>query len=578
MVQARCFYPQAFQRRSRWGGERCWTSFGDSTFDMGDGGDFFVANAELLVEAGRMKGQRFQVPEGRTVAIGRSIRSDIQIPDRGASRIHCRLTNGPDGAVLTDLGSSNGTLVNGKLIESTALSPGDLICIGSFEMRFGLVASGDAPEGVKKLPETTIDLVKGKVGAASVRKRYDSTAATLSTERSRNAEVARLQARLGIICDMASTINSEIRVEAVYDAAARAILAISAADRSAIVMLDETSGEPVPVATYSGSNKKSETSFPLSRTILDETLRQGVSVISSDAADDDRFKAGASIVMQNIRGVMCVPLRTEEKIIGAIYVDSSTGHTIFSENELVLLAAIGHQVGVAVERVRLIDDLEKLFVGAMHTVIASIEAKDAYTRGHSERVTAYALMISDELHLSGPERSVVELAGVLHDVGKIGVPEVVLLKPGKLSGEELAVIRKHPEDGVHIIRNMPQIDRIVSFSDISDAVLHHHEAFEGSGYPHCLKGAEIPLASRILAVADTFDAITSDRPYRKAGTPAKAAAIIDECAGSQFDPDIAAAFLRVHERGDTVRLDEVKGRFRITRKFAAINTDTQVAN
>ncbi len=536
------------------------------------GGGLRVADAELIVESGRLKGQRFRIEEGQVVAVGRSIRSDIQIPDQGVSRLHCRLTNTEEGPQLIDLGSSNGTLVNGVPAQTVGLREGDRIGIGSSVLRLTLVqeplAGGHA--GPRKLPDTTVDLVGEQLGQPAVKKQYDTRGATITPDKTDSPQLARARRRLAIICEMGNTIYAEVNMDAILDAAAEAILAISGAERSAIVLINQETGEPEPVATHTLDCQADPGAFPLSRTILDEALRQGVSLISSNAADDDRFKAGVSVVMQNIHGVMCVPLRTDEKIIGAIYVDSRSGTTQFTEAELSLLAAVGHQVGVAIERARLIEDLETLFIGAMHTLVATIEAKDPYTRGHSERVTAYALMLARELKLSGPERYAIELAGVLHDVGKIGVPEAVLQKPGRLNDEEFASIRRHPDEGVRIIENMPEIDRIVHMGDIVESVRHHHERFDGTGYPSGLAGTEIPLSARILAVADTFDAMTSDRPYRAARDPREAMETIAECAGTQFDPAVAKAFQAVYGRGDTARPEAVGGRFRITRALSAV--------
>ena len=270
---------------------------------------------------------------------------------------------------------------------------------------------------------------------------------------------------------------------------------------------------------------------------------------------------------------MCVPLRAEEKILGAIYVDSLSIASLFTETELALLSAVGQQAGMAIERARLVRDLENLFVGAMHTLVATIEAKDPYTRGHSLRVTALSLLLSAEMELTFDERCAVELAGVLHDVGKIAVPEALLRKPAALSEEEFAVIQRHPSDGARIIRNMPELDRIVRMADVLAAVEHHHERYDGKGYPGRLRGEAIPRIARILAVCDTFDAITSDRPYRRARASEAALAVLEENAGAQFDPACVRSFAQLYQRGAMKALDKVVGRFRVTAAMlpAAIN-------
>jgi HD-GYP domain-containing protein (c-di-GMP phosphodiesterase class II) len=170
-------------------------------------------------------------------------------------------------------------------------------------------------------------------------------------------------------------------------------------------------------------------------------------------------------------------------------------------------------------------------------LIRTLEAKDFYTRGHSQRVTLYSVAIAEELGVTGQELENLYRASVLHDLGKIGVREAVLNKPGKLTEEEFADIICHPETAVRILEPIP------FFRPLLPAILHHHERFDGKGYPSRLVGKNIPLASRIMTIADTFDAMTSTRAYRKALPVADAIAEIRRCSGTQFDPDIVPAFL-----------------------------------
>jgi len=171
-------------------------------------------------------------------------------------------------------------------------------------------------------------------------------------------------------------------------------------------------------------------------------------------------------------------------------------------------------------------------------ILNALEAKDPYTKGHSESVAQYSLLIGKYLGLTSKELDDLQIAAYLHDVGKIMIDRKVLTKPDQLNGTEETIIRKHPEIGFQILQGL-QISR-----EITTAVLHHHERWDGTGYPHKLFGYEIPLFSRILAVADTFDAITSDRPYRPKMPAPDAKKEIEAHAGSQFDPDIVKAFIK----------------------------------
>lgn len=183
------------------------------------------------------------------------------------------------------------------------------------------------------------------------------------------------------------------------------------------------------------------------------------------------------------------------------------------------------------------DIINSMYVRSIDAMIKALEAKDFYTRGHSQRVTLYSMAIAAELGMKGQELEDLHRASVLHDLGKIGVREAVLNKPGRLTEEEFAEVVRHPETAVRILEPIP------FFRPLLPAILHHHERFDGKGYPSRLAGRSIPLASRIMTIADTFDAMTSTRAYRKALPVADAIAEIRRCSGTQFDPDIVPAFL-----------------------------------
>jgi putative nucleotidyltransferase with HDIG domain len=187
-----------------------------------------------------------------------------------------------------------------------------------------------------------------------------------------------------------------------------------------------------------------------------------------------------------------------------------------------------------------------MFLSTVWALASAIDAKDAYTHGHSQRVARYAAALGRAVGFDDQEIERLELSAVLHDVGKIGVPEAILNKPERLTAAEMAVMRSHPEKGAEILSS------IRAMRDVVPGVLHHHERFDGAGYPTKLKGQNIPLQARIILVADTFDAMTSSRPYRLALPIHVAMAELRRCSGSQFDPRLSEAFMTLVERG-TVR-------------------------
>ena len=185
------------------------------------------------------------------------------------------------------------------------------------------------------------------------------------------------------------------------------------------------------------------------------------------------------------------------------------------------------------------EKLEKAYLDSIETLRYTVEAKDPYTRGHSDRVAEYSVLIGEKLGLSEEDLRTLRIGGLFHDIGKIGIPDSILLKESKLSDDEYSQIKNHPTIGAHISQNA------TIFQDILPIVKHHHERYDGNGYPSRLKGEEIPYFARIAAVADTFDAMTSKRTYRNAIPLEEVKEEIKRCEGTQFDPSIAETFLEI---------------------------------
>jgi putative nucleotidyltransferase with HDIG domain len=240
-----------------------------------------------------------------------------------------------------------------------------------------------------------------------------------------------------------------------------------------------------------------------------------------------------------IHATLAVPLADSDGAIGVIMVGSTNGHDRFTSDDVRLLSTIANHSTVAIRNVELFASLREAYLGTVRSLAAAIDAKDAYTRGHSERVAEYGTLVAQRMGLSEEEVLALELAAYLHDIGKIGIPEAILRKPGRLDDDEFTVMKSHPIVGATILTP-------VEFPwPIMPAVRHHHEHFDGHGYPAGLKGPEIPLLARILTVADSFEAMVSDRPYRRGRAHDDALAEIVRCSGTQFDPVVVDAFVEV---------------------------------
>jgi HD-GYP domain-containing protein (c-di-GMP phosphodiesterase class II) len=193
---------------------------------------------------------------------------------------------------------------------------------------------------------------------------------------------------------------------------------------------------------------------------------------------------------------------------------------------------------------RAADENKALFMGSIQMLAGAVDEKDPYTRGHSDRVTKYSLMVAKEMGANDEFLEIVRISAQLHDVGKIGIEDRILKKPGALTPEEFEVMKTHTTKGANILRPVPQL------SEMLPGIELHHEALNGRGYPYGLKGDEIPLLARVIAVADTFDALTTNRPYQKAYDPIEALGIIKNLSGQRLDPKAIAALLAVYQRGE----------------------------
>ncbi|MEY2795765.1 MAG: Cyclic di-GMP phosphodiesterase response regulator RpfG [Planctomycetota bacterium] len=259
--------------------------------------------------------------------------------------------------------------------------------------------------------------------------------------------------------------------------------------------------------------------------------------IASAALQSASSLTQASLVGDNI---VVAPLGREGAQFGAFAAGERTsGDQAMSGFERALVGTAAGNLSVFIEKSRLERDRDRIFFGALSALVSAIDAKDPYTRGHSQRVALLAKQIASKAGLPDAEVTNIFLAGLVHDVGKIAVPESVLRKQGRLTDEEFAVVKQHPERGYNILRDIPNSQTIL------DGVLHHHERFDGCGYPHRLAGTEIPRVARIIAIADTFDAMSSTRTYRSALSRQEILAEMRRLAGRQFDPEYLAHFFTI---------------------------------
>ena len=481
-------------------------------------------------------------PFTERISIGRDEANDIVANDQEVSRRQAIVKRRGGLMLLSDLDSSNGTFVNGVRVHESVLRDGDEVRVGFVTLRFISDQREEAAQSVATLFGTS-----GSDSAIQTRTVLDATLDTVETPATVGAEdveqlrsalareqtVSRVNDALGTLTDLHDLFARML--ELVFD--------VLPADRGAVLLRDPKTGT-FDVEAIRMRDPSGQTPPRASRTLIAKVCEEKVAVLSSDARSDQRFDAGASIIDQGIRSVMCVPLVRDDTVLGVIHVDTEVQTSAFCEDDLRMLNRIGHAGAIAVQNALRYRENKTLFHQTIRALAGAIDLRDPYTAGHSERVATFSRAIAVEMGLDKDECERVYMAGVLHDTGKLGIRDEVLRKPGKLDDSEYQEFKVHPAEGARIIATIEQM------RDVIEGVAQHHEKVDGTGYPDGLVKAKISRAARILAVADTFDAMTSDRPYRNRLPDEVAFKELERFSGRQFDPNVVDAFLRAYKSGN----------------------------
>lgn len=293
---------------------------------------------------------------------------------------------------------------------------------------------------------------------------------------------------------------------------------------------DEEAGGPLLVAAGE---------MPVGEKEIGELARE---ISPGSMTDESAILSGGEVdrLIGSDQQVVVYPIRRLGRTSGTLVAGSKGGDDPqVSSYDTRLIDAVGAFATSYYAIVCLLHEQQATFMGSMRAISAALDAKDRYTRGHSERVAHLASSLARRIGLPEHQVERIHIAGLMHDVGKIGVPEAVLCKPGRLTDEEFEAIKRHPRIGHDILAGIPQL------SDILPGVLWHHERWDGRGYPDKLSGEDTPLMARILAIADTFDAMSSDRSYRPKMPREKVLGEIRRCAGEQFDPELVGPFVEL---------------------------------
>ena len=308
-------------------------------------------------------------------------------------------------------------------------------------------------------------------------------------------------------------------------------LAITLLEAEKGMLLQRTDGGGLEVSHAEGFENDPRDSR-LARRFADEVIDRDTTVLEDSHAVDGEDGTPADAEIDNIAAI---PIYVHDEFAGVVVCANRDGG--FEDCDDQVLLAIGDQAGAVLENHRLRGGLRGAYLATVQVLADAIQAKDPHLRGHSEEVVQYVAGVAERLGIEPARREELVFGSLLHDLGKIGISERILLKPAALTPEERGVIELHPRIGHRLI------ERVEALRPIADAILHHHERWDGAGYPDGLAGEEIPLEARIICVADSFSAMTADRPYRRRMSLDDACAELERCAGTQFDPQVVEAFV-----------------------------------
>jgi len=354
--------------------------------------------------------------------------------------------------------------------------------------------------------------------------------------------------KLRITYELQKDIGSEINVDVVLSRILERTFEFLNYDRGVVLLVDKNG--KLKIRAHKNLDKKNK--LILSTTLISHALRKRTGVISSDVLSDERFKAAESILISGIRSSMAVPIVNHEEILGMIIVESSRRVAAFTKKDLHLIMNIANHTAQFIKNSLLHEELRFSFESAIRTLSATVDARHPLTAGHSERVAKLSMLIAKKMGLKEDRIEAIRFAGLLHDIGKIGIQDTILLKNGPLESQERTEMNNHPSKTRDILEKFyfPK-----SLRKVPEIAALHHERIDGLGYPNGVSGKELPLEAKILAVADVFDALTSPRDYPKYGNRAKdmsgekmalseAVSILKEKAGSHLDPAVVEALER----------------------------------
>ena len=463
----------------------------------------------------------------RSVVVGRDPFCDIRMQDPLASRQHALFYLDSQGrCYVCDLQSLNGIYVGDAKVSRASLADGAEVRIGNTRIQFIEKDLG----GVTAHPDDS-------ALATDVDEQTDPMIALSLDEMVSEADGPTASLELRILYRLSRILRRTRSQDTLFERVVE--LARETTDPLQVLLLVLGDDSATPVASY-GWPPKSRLQASAFKGFLQRIVREGRTFQVPNAV---AVPVGAGDGVAGGRALLCVPMESPNKILGAIFFVHRHPGSGFNQRQMRAVSGIGLVAGVVLENLQLYNDLESEFFGTLEALANSLDTKDPYTAGHSRRVASLSLIIAKQLASPDVDIITLRLGALLHDIGKIGVDDSSLRGKGKLTDEEYLQIKQHPIMGDRILSSIGSLTRV------RQIVRHHHERWDGRGYPDHLAGEDIPLLARIVGVADSVDAMISNRSYRQARPMTYAMEEVRRCSGTQFDPQVAEATLQAFNAG-----------------------------
>ncbi len=489
---------------------------------------------------GPFKGQSWEADE--LLRIGRLGPQEVVLDDTSVSRNHAEIRHTDRGWRLRDLGSTNGTRLNGVRLSAGPwpLRVRDLIQFG--EIAIVVEALNDNAE--EEPQSLTFEQMRVEAAAASS---WDEALEGLAFDSQRCPRAG--EQLLALLRAGHHLVHIEKEEELLHSILNDAVGVLDA-QRGAIVLVEGpenklklkalVTGRGEPRAVIAGRDSTGGR-FQFSQSLAKRCVSRGESILCHRVDEDPELAMAKSIAEGAMASVLCVLLRTPRKRLGVLHLDRSPWQKPFTMDDLHLADALAANVSAGIECAQLVRKQRDLFLDTITVLAQVVESRDEYTGGHTLRVSTYSILLAQELNLPPQDVELIRIGTPLHDIGKIGIDDAILHKPERLTPEEFEIMKSHTVKGAEIVSTVPDLRPIIPI------VRSHHERWDGKGYPDGLCGEAISPLARVVALADAYDAMTSNRPYRNGLEPAAAFAEIEKQSGRQFDPAFAAAFLGMQQ-------------------------------